>query len=120
MVYLMLVDLGYLDSCIVIAPLNIKLDTTALCNYDTQRLINQLLGNSEYKMQVEILKHPTPLECKKCGYSWTYRGKSPYFASCPYCRNSVNVKHAIRSESVLAGASTHPISIAKGAVDSNG
>ena len=60
-------------------------------------------------MQVEILKNPISLDCKKCGYSWTYRGKSPYFASCPYCRNSVNVKHAIRSELVL-GRPSHPIS----------
>ena len=36
MVYLILVDLGYLDSCIVIAPHNVKFDTTALCNYDTR------------------------------------------------------------------------------------
>jgi hypothetical protein len=32
MVDLILVDLGYLDSCIVIAPHNVKFDTTALCN----------------------------------------------------------------------------------------
>jgi hypothetical protein len=35
MVDLILVDLGYLDSCIVIAPHNVKFDTTSLCNYDT-------------------------------------------------------------------------------------
>ena len=39
MVYLILVDLGYLDSCIVIAPHNVKFDTTALCNYDTRYYI---------------------------------------------------------------------------------
>ena len=43
-------------------------------------------------MEVEVLKNPTPLECRKCGYTWTYGGKSPYFATCPYCRNIVNVK----------------------------
>ncbi len=35
MVDLILVDLGYLDSCIVIAPLNVKFDTPALFDYDT-------------------------------------------------------------------------------------
>ena len=35
MVDLILVDLGYLDSCIVNAPRNIKFDTTSLYNYDT-------------------------------------------------------------------------------------
>lgn len=35
MVDLILVDLGYLDSCIVIAPHNVKFDTIALFDYDT-------------------------------------------------------------------------------------
>ena len=43
MVDLILVDLGYLDSCIVIAPHNVKFDTTSLCNYDTL-----LLYHNEY------------------------------------------------------------------------
>ena len=30
-----LVDLGYLDSCIVIAPPDVKFDTKSLCNNDT-------------------------------------------------------------------------------------
>jgi hypothetical protein len=39
MVDLILVDLGYLDSCIAIAPHNVKFDTTALRDYDIRYYI---------------------------------------------------------------------------------
>jgi len=26
-----------------------------------------------------------------CGYEWTYRGKSPYYGTCPNCSNKVNL-----------------------------
>jgi hypothetical protein len=29
---------------------------------------------------------------KDCGYAWNYSGKSPFYASCPMCRTSVNIK----------------------------
>ena len=50
MVDLMLVDLGYLDSCIVIAPLNVKFDTPALFDYDT------LLYHIEHLTTFNILR----------------------------------------------------------------
>ncbi|MGC2429726.1 MAG: hypothetical protein WA393_01680, partial [Nitrososphaeraceae archaeon] len=39
MVDLILVDLGYLDSCIVIPLRNVKFDTTSLYNYDSRYYI---------------------------------------------------------------------------------
>ena len=26
-----------------------------------------------------------------CGHKWTYRGKSKFYASCPFCRTNVHV-----------------------------
>ena len=33
------------------------------------------------------------LSCK-CGHTWTYKGKSEHYATCPRCHNLVNVKKA--------------------------
>jgi len=32
------------------------------------------------------------LDCQKCSYVWTYRGKNPFWATCPHCLRKVNVE----------------------------
>ena len=32
------------------------------------------------------------VKCQRCGYEWTYKGKSKWYACCPMCRTSVNLK----------------------------
>jgi len=32
------------------------------------------------------------LKCKRCGYSWEYNGNSEWYASCPKCRTTINVR----------------------------
>lgn len=32
------------------------------------------------------------LKCKKCGYEWEYRGKNPYYATCPRCLKKVKIR----------------------------
>jgi predicted nucleic-acid-binding Zn-ribbon protein len=43
-------------------------------------------------MNMQQLKHPVHLGCKKCGYEWTYSGKNQFFATCPYCRHQINIE----------------------------
>ncbi|MEM0318299.1 MAG: hypothetical protein QXE66_00100 [Desulfurococcaceae archaeon] len=31
------------------------------------------------------------LKCPKCGYVWDYRGKNPYYATCPRCLRKVSI-----------------------------
>lgn len=33
------------------------------------------------------------LQCKnkKCKYRWQYKGKSPFYATCPRCKSSVKI-----------------------------
>lgn len=39
------------------------------------------------------------LECKRCGYVWTYKGQREYYALCPNCRVQVNIKkHTVKEE----------------------
>lgn len=35
------------------------------------------------------------LRCKKCGHRWTYRGKNPYYATCPYCHTLVKIGQGV-------------------------
>ena len=32
------------------------------------------------------------LKCKRCGHEWDYKGKNPYYATCPFCLSKVKVK----------------------------
>ena len=40
------------------------------------------------------------LKCKRCGYSWEYRGKLG-FATCPNCLRKVETNFFFRKEKVL-------------------
>ncbi len=31
------------------------------------------------------------LECPKCGYEWTYKGKMTEYCTCPNCRKGVKI-----------------------------
>jgi hypothetical protein len=83
--------------------------------------LKSIVSNIEIDIMSKLIeKFVIPLKHKKC-YEWEYGGKNPYYATCPYCRNQVNIrKNAIGSEPMLLEGLTHPLSIAKGAVDSNG
>ena len=32
------------------------------------------------------------LVCTNCGYEWEYKGKNPYYATCPRCLRKVNIE----------------------------
>jgi len=44
------------------------------------------------------------LKCKRCLHVWDYSGGSKYYASCSYCRTSVNIEknRLVRSEACAA------------------
>lgn len=42
----------------------------------------QMKGGEESMVQIN---------CKRCGYSWDYNGKSEWYVSCPRCRTSIKV-----------------------------
>lgn len=33
----------------------------------------------------ETLKYPVDITCRRCNYSWKFKGKNPYMATCPHC-----------------------------------
>ena len=37
-------------------------------------------------------KKARKLRCVHCGYSWSYRGKSKYYATCPQCMGKTPVR----------------------------
>jgi len=34
---------------------------------------------------------PVKLTCRRCGYSWLYRGYKEFFATCPNCLRKVKI-----------------------------
>jgi len=36
------------------------------------------------------------LKCYHCGYVWNFKGKQPYFATCPRCNWRLRIKRARR------------------------
>ena len=32
------------------------------------------------------------LQCVSCGYQWEYKGKSPYWATCPNCQRKTKIE----------------------------
>jgi hypothetical protein len=32
------------------------------------------------------------LKCPRCGHEWSYRGKNPWYATCPFCLIKVSIK----------------------------
>jgi hypothetical protein len=84
---------------------------------------NRLQSNrqSDGTMSNVIEKSVIPLKHARCGHSWEYGRNNPYYATCPYCRNQVNIrKNAIGSEPMLLQGLTHPISSTTGANNPNG
>jgi len=39
---------------------------------------------------MSLLGFDVDVECRHCGHTWTYRGKTPY-AQCPRCQKSNNL-----------------------------
>ena len=44
------------------------------------------------KTMIELLTDETPIKCFHCGHKWDYKGKNPYYVTCPYCRSQVSVR----------------------------
>ena len=42
----------------------------------------------------EEKKEGVELTCSKCGYTWSYNGKSKVYATCPQCGSRVRVKNS--------------------------
>ena len=54
------------------------------------RQCHHLLTSLMSKLPRKI-DYPIELICSKCNYKWTYKGRNPYYASCPRCLNKVKV-----------------------------
>ena len=48
--------------------------------------------NESKKAEAKQAEEGTRMKCGSCGYVWTYRGQSTYYACCPRCHSSVNIK----------------------------
>ena len=46
---------------------------------------------------MSLLGFDVDVECRYCGHTWTYRGKTPY-AQCPRCQKSNNLTEVLESE----------------------
>lgn len=44
------------------------------------------------KKDTNINTDMVKLKCKRCEYSWEYNGTSEWYASCPKCRTTINVR----------------------------
>ena len=53
-----------------------------------------------YKKDTNITTDMVKLECKRCGYKWEYNGASEWYASCPKCRTTVNVRKQKEEDNV--------------------
>ena len=42
------------------------------------------------------LKMSLQVKCTRCGKTWSYSGASEYYASCPNCKTSVNLRKALQ------------------------
>lgn len=57
------------------------------------RSCHQKIETLQKKVEIKKeLKNPVKLTCKKCGHSWTYKGKNPYYATCTSCLTKVKIK----------------------------
>lgn len=34
----------------------------------------------------------TELKCPRCKHQWEYKGKNPYYVTCPHCYTKVNIR----------------------------
>lgn len=41
---------------------------------------------------MNLIEDPVSLQCQRCHKRWSYRGKNPYVASCPYCHTHVWIR----------------------------
>jgi len=61
---------------------------------------------TEYKASAKAIREktykpktePTILKCtnKECNYEWEYKGKSPFYATCPRCYRKINIKKQLK------------------------
>ena len=48
------------------------------------------------------------IKCNRCDRIWNYKGLNPYYATCTFCKNSVNIKKNKVQDNYLVTASNHP------------
>ena len=48
--------------------------------------------NTEMYIYYYYLLLTMKLKCQRCGHNWDYKGKSKWYATCPMCKTSVNIK----------------------------
>ena len=48
------------------------------------------------------------IKCNRCDRIWNYKGLNPYYATCTFCKNSVNILKNKVQVDYLVGASTQP------------
>ena len=55
------------------------------------------------------------LECSRCSKRWLYKGSNPYYATCSFCKNSVNIrKNIARANNYASQACGQPEQIERG------
>ena len=61
---------------------NITLKICRQCHLKIHSLKNQILTP---------LENPITIKCHKCNHEWTYKGRNPYYVTCPQCYNKINI-----------------------------
>ena len=53
----------------------------------------------------EINNNGQYLECPRCSKCWLYKGANPYYATCSFCKYSVNIrKNKIQADKIVSQA----------------
>ena len=51
------------------------------------------------------------IKCNRCNRIWSYKGLNPYYATCTFCKTSVNIRKNKVQDDYLVSASNQPDSI---------
>ncbi len=62
---------------------NIIINLCKKCHVEIHKVISSIPRKS--------LDKPINLKCR-CDYSWTYKGKNPFYATCPSCLRKVKIE----------------------------
>jgi hypothetical protein len=66
--------------------------------------------------ELNILKtnECTRLQCPRCFNKWDYKGRNIFYATCSYCRTTVNIRKNKSQIDSLVDASNQSVQTAKG------
>ncbi len=62
---------------------NLLLDVCRRCHNKIHALLNSIK---------KPLTKPIKLTCQRCDKEWTYKGRNPFYATCPDCKTSVKIQ----------------------------